>query len=79
MLPNKIVDYIVLRNFGEDHEGPGNQRTRRETRGRPSQVKVEAQIISDSAISDTRTSVHKICRPGHKRTLDSVIHICLER
>jgi hypothetical protein len=25
MLPNEIVDYIVLRNFGEDHEGLGNQ------------------------------------------------------
>jgi hypothetical protein len=25
MQPNEIVDYIVLRNFGEDHEGLGNQ------------------------------------------------------
>jgi hypothetical protein len=25
MLPNEILDYIVLRNFGEDHEGLGNQ------------------------------------------------------
>jgi hypothetical protein len=25
MLPNEIVDYIVHRNFGEDHEGLGNQ------------------------------------------------------
>jgi hypothetical protein len=24
-LPNEIIDYIVLRNFGEDHEGLGNQ------------------------------------------------------
>jgi hypothetical protein len=24
MLPNEIVDYIVLRNFGENHEGLGN-------------------------------------------------------
>jgi hypothetical protein len=25
MLPNEIIDYIVHRNFGEDHEGLGNQ------------------------------------------------------
>jgi hypothetical protein len=25
MLPNEIIDYIVLRNFGEDQEGLGNQ------------------------------------------------------
>jgi hypothetical protein len=25
MLPNEIVDHIVLSNFGEDHEGLGNQ------------------------------------------------------
>jgi hypothetical protein len=26
MLPNEIVDYIVLRNFGEDHEGLRNSK-----------------------------------------------------
>jgi hypothetical protein len=26
MLPNEIVDYIVLRNFGEDHEGLGTSK-----------------------------------------------------
>jgi hypothetical protein len=25
MLPNEIIDYIALRNFGEDHEGIGSQ------------------------------------------------------
>jgi len=25
MLPNVIVDYIVLRNLGDDHEGLGDQ------------------------------------------------------
>jgi hypothetical protein len=80
MLPNKIVDYIVLRNFGEDHEGLGNQQGQGgKLGGRGVQVKVETQIISESAISDSRTSVHKICRPGHKRTPISVIHICQER
>jgi hypothetical protein len=37
-------------------------RTRRETRG--ASVKVEAQIISESAISDSRTSVHQIHLPA---------------
>jgi hypothetical protein len=78
MLPNEIVDYIVLRNFGEDHEGLGNQQGQGGRLG-GIQVKVEAQIISESAISDSRTSMHKIRRPDHKRTLISVIHICMER
>jgi hypothetical protein len=25
MLSNDIIDYIVLRNFGDDHEGLGDQ------------------------------------------------------
>jgi hypothetical protein len=38
MLPNEIVDYIILRNFGEDHEGPANQQGQGgRLRGRPSQ------------------------------------------
>jgi hypothetical protein len=38
MLPNEIVDYIVLRNFGEDHEGLGNQQGQGgRLGGRPSQ------------------------------------------
>jgi hypothetical protein len=38
MLPNEIVDYIVLRNFGEDHEGLGNQQGQGgRLEGRPSQ------------------------------------------
>ena len=38
MLPNSIIDYIVLRNFGEEHEGFGNQRGRGGKKGgRPSQ------------------------------------------
>jgi hypothetical protein len=38
MLPNEIVDYIVHRNFGEDHEGLGNQQVQGgRLRGRPSQ------------------------------------------
>jgi hypothetical protein len=78
MLPNEIVDYIVLRNFGEDHEGLGNQQGQGGRLG-GIQVKVEAQIISESAISDSRTSEHQIRLPGHKRTPISVIHICLER
>jgi hypothetical protein len=38
MLPNETVDYIVLRNFGENHEGLGNQQGQGgRLRGRPSQ------------------------------------------
>jgi hypothetical protein len=52
MLPNEIVDYIVLRNFGEDHEGLGSQQGQGGRLGGV-QVKVEAQIISELAISDS--------------------------
>ena len=39
MLPNVSIDYIVLRNFGEEHEGHGNQQGRGGKQGgRPSQV-----------------------------------------
>jgi hypothetical protein len=78
MLPNKIVDYIVLRNFEKDHEGLENQQGQGGRLGGV-KVKVEAQIISESAISDSSTSVHQIRLPGHKRTPISVIHIFLER
>jgi hypothetical protein len=38
MLPNEIVDYIIRRNFGEDHEGLGNQQGQGgRLGGRPSQ------------------------------------------
>ncbi|WVZ64557.1 LOW QUALITY PROTEIN: hypothetical protein U9M48_014055 [Paspalum notatum var. saurae] len=38
MLPNDIIDYIVLRNLGEDHEGLGDQHgTGGGPKGRPSQ------------------------------------------
>jgi hypothetical protein len=38
LLPNGTVDYILLRNFGEDHEGYGNQQGRGGKQGgRPSQ------------------------------------------
>jgi hypothetical protein len=78
MLPNEVVYYIVLRNFVEDHEGLGNQQGQGGRLGGV-HVKVDAQIISESAISDSRTHVHQIHLPGHKWTLMSVIHICLER
>jgi hypothetical protein len=77
MLPNEIVDYIVLRNFEEDHEGLGNLQGQGGRLGGV-QVKVEAQIISESVISDSRISVHQIRCPGHKQTPISVIHICME-
>jgi hypothetical protein len=39
MLPNVFIDYIVLRNFGEDHKSLGNQKGRGGKQGgRPSQV-----------------------------------------
>ena len=38
MLPNDIIDYIVLRNLGEDHEGLGDQHgPGGGPKGRPSQ------------------------------------------
>ncbi|WVZ83582.1 hypothetical protein U9M48_030714 [Paspalum notatum var. saurae] len=38
MLPNDIIDYIILRNLGEDHEGLGDQhRPVGGPKGRPSQ------------------------------------------
>jgi hypothetical protein len=38
MLSNDIIDYIVLRNFEDDHEGLGDQQgPRRKQGGRPSQ------------------------------------------
>jgi hypothetical protein len=38
MLSNDIIDYIVLRNFGEDHEGLGDQQgSGGKQGGRPSQ------------------------------------------
>jgi hypothetical protein len=38
MLPNEIIDYIVLSNFGEDHEWLGNQQVQGgRLGGRPSQ------------------------------------------
>ena len=39
MLPNVSIDYILLRNLGEEHEGHGNQQGRGGKQGgRPSQV-----------------------------------------
>ena len=54
MLPNAMVNYIILRNFGEEQECFGNQHGPGEDQGgRPSkervQVKMEAQFDSESA------------------------------
>jgi hypothetical protein len=38
MLSNDIIEYIILRNFGDDHEGLGDQQgPGRKQGGRPSQ------------------------------------------
>ena len=58
MLPNDIVDYVVLRNLGEDHEGLGNQQGVGEDQGgRPSQVGGPIQVEFESA-SACRTLRH---------------------
>ena len=50
MLPNNIVDYVVLRNLGEDHEGLGNQHgVGEEQGGRPCQVGGPIQVEFESA------------------------------
>ena len=58
MLPNDIIDYVILRNLGEDHEGLGNQQgVRKEQGGRPSQVGGPIQVEFESA-SACRTLRH---------------------
>jgi hypothetical protein len=37
MLSKDIIDYIVLRNFGDDHEGLGDQQGRPSQDGGPTQ------------------------------------------
>jgi len=50
MLPNDIIDYIILKNLGESHEVLGNQQGCGEgQRGRPSQVGGPIQFEFESA------------------------------
>jgi hypothetical protein len=51
MLSNDIIDYIVHRNVGDDHEGLGDQQ------GGP-QVNMDAQFNSDLTTSATKRRVH---------------------
>jgi hypothetical protein len=44
MLYNDTIDYIVLRNFGDDHEGLGDQE---ESKEGPSQVGGPSQLGFD--------------------------------
>jgi hypothetical protein len=49
MLPNEIIDYIVLRNFGEDHEGLGNQQGQGgRLGGRPSRWRPKSSLSQPS-------------------------------
>jgi hypothetical protein len=57
MLSNDIIDYIVLRNFGYDHEGLGDQQGLGRKQG-GCQVKMEAQFNSHSTTSATKMMVH---------------------
>jgi hypothetical protein len=57
MLSNDIIDYIVLRNFGYDHEGLGDQQGLGRKQG-GCQVKMEAQFNSHSTTSATKSMVH---------------------
>jgi hypothetical protein len=57
MLSKDIIDYIVLRNFGDDHEGHGDQQGLGGKKG-GHPVKMEAQLNSDSTTSATRRRVH---------------------
>jgi hypothetical protein len=58
MLPNEIVDYIVLRNFGEDLEGLGNQQGQGgRLGGRPSQVGGPNHLgVSQHGLQDQHSS-----------------------
>jgi hypothetical protein len=78
MLPNEIIDYIVLRNFGEDHEGIGSQQGQGgRLGGRPSQGGGPNHLgVGHLGLQDQRSRNSSL---GHKRTPISVIHICLER
>jgi len=57
MLPNDVVDYIVLRNLGEDREGFGNQLGLGMGK-KGDQVEMEAQFNSESTTSAFRTRLH---------------------
>jgi hypothetical protein len=77
MLSNDLIDYIVLRSFGDDHEvlgdqqGPGGKHV-----GRPNQDGGPIQLGFDYLA--TRSRVHSNHGPGCKRTPISMIHIFLE-
>jgi hypothetical protein len=57
MLSNDIIDYIVLRNFGDDHEDFGTSKDQEESK-EGAQVKMEAQFNSDLTTSATGSKVH---------------------
>jgi hypothetical protein len=57
ILSKDIIDYIVLRNFGDDHEGLGDQQgPGGKQGGHPCQD--GGQFNSDSTTSATRSRVH---------------------
>ncbi|WVZ70319.1 hypothetical protein U9M48_018994 [Paspalum notatum var. saurae] len=57
MLPNDIIDYIVLRNLGEDMKALETS-TDQEEDQRGVQVKMEAQFCSETTFLAFRTSLH---------------------
>ncbi|WVZ70415.1 hypothetical protein U9M48_019086 [Paspalum notatum var. saurae] len=59
MLPNDIIDYIVLSNLEEDHEGLGDQhRPGGGPKGRPSQDGGPILLGDETTFSAFRTSLH---------------------
>ncbi|WVZ52686.1 hypothetical protein U9M48_003723 [Paspalum notatum var. saurae] len=64
MLPNDIIDYIVLRNLGEDHEGLGDQHgPGGGAKGRPSQYGGPILLGDDFLGLQDQSSLKSLPRP----------------
>jgi hypothetical protein len=57
MLSNDIIDYIILKNFRDDHECLGTSKDQEESK-KVAQAKIDAQFNLDSTTLATRSSVH---------------------
>ena len=78
MLPNAMIDYVVLRNFGEEQEGLRNQHGQGEERGgRPNQVGGPIHLGVGHLGLQEQSAPNR--RPGYKRAPFSAIHISMER
>jgi hypothetical protein len=57
MLSNDIIDYIILKNFRDDHECLGTNKDQEESK-KVAQAKIDAQFNLDSTTLATRSRVH---------------------